>query len=52
MTVLKHLPIEARRPPSRESYDLSDGGLVGLLLGPGDDVPTDYALHPQVRPNC
>lgn len=48
-SVPKHLPLESRQPPPRDSYDLSTGGLCCLILGPGDDVQTDYAMHPQVK---
>jgi len=46
---MRHLPMEAHQPPPRNDYNLEDGGLCALILGPSDDVPTDYAMHGQVK---
>lgn len=30
--------------------DLTNGGVIAVLLGEGDDLPTEFTLHQQVRP--
>lgn len=39
-----------RAPVERQPADLSQGGLILLLLGEGEDCPQKYAMHGQVKP--
>lgn len=50
--VVHHLGPEAfhRESVARAAVDLSQGGLIVVVLGPGDELPTEYGFHARVRP--
>lgn len=48
MAVTNHIPGPVK--VERQPVDLSNGGVITVIVGEGGDLPTDYGFHPRVRP--
>lgn len=48
MAILNNIP--RPEPVKRDPVDLSNGGVIAVILGPGGDLPTEFGMHPKVRP--